>query len=48
MKRKYNKLFKTEVETDAFADLETFEDFESKLKSFIDNSTKFTKGRIKV
>ncbi|CAD8118538.1 unnamed protein product [Paramecium sonneborni] len=48
MKRKYNKLFKTEVETDAFGDLETIQDFESKLKSFIDNSQKITKTKMKV
>lgn len=45
MKRKYNKLFKTEVESDAFGDLETLHDFESKLKTFIDNTSKFTKGK---
>lgn len=45
MKRKHNKFFKTEVESDAFGDLISFQDFESKLKTFIDNTSKYTKGK---
>lgn len=35
MKRKYYKSFKTEIESDAFESLETFQTFEVKLQSFI-------------
>lgn len=43
MKSNFNKKYKTEIEADAFEQLETFENFEVKLQSFIRQTDKITK-----
>lgn len=43
MKSNYNKKYKTEIEVDAFEELETFENFDIKLQSFIHQTDKIVK-----